>query len=294
MSARSVKVALIQMAMAADKASNLKKAADRVRDAAAHGAKLVCLPELFATPYFCQSEDATNFELAEPLAGPTVEALTVAARESKVAVVVPLFERRAAGVYHNSLVMLGSDGAVLGSYRKMHIPDDPLFYEKYYFSPGDTGFRSFETGSLSVGTLICWDQWYPEAARLTALTGAEILVYPTAIGWHPSEKTEYGAAQVSAWQTMQRSHAIANGVFVAAVNRVGHEGPSDGGIEFWGHSFIADPFGIVLAQAGEGEETLYADCDLSRIEWVRQNWPFFRDRRIDAYAGISSRFIDRG
>jgi N-carbamoylputrescine amidase len=294
MSARSVKVALIQMAMAADKASNLKKAADRVRDAAAHGAKLVCLPELFATPYFCQSEDATNFELAEPLAGPTVEALTVAARESKVAVVVPLFERRAAGVYHNSLVMLGSDGAVLGSYRKMHIPDDPLFYEKYYFSPGDTGFRSFETGSLSVGTLICWDQWYPEAARLTALTGAEILVYPTAIGWHPSEKAEYGAAQVSAWQTMQRSHAIANGVFVAAVNRVGHEGPSDGGIEFWGHSFIADPFGIVLAQAGEGEETLYADCDLSRIEWVRQNWPFFRDRRIDAYAGISSRFIDRG
>jgi N-carbamoylputrescine amidase len=294
MSARSVKVALIQMAMAADKASNLKKAADRVRDAAAHGAKLVCLPELFATPYFCQSEDATNFELAEPLAGPTVEALTVAARESKVAVVVPLFERRAAGVYHNSLVMLGSDGAVLGSYRKMHIPDDPLFYEKYYFSPGDTGFRSFETGSLSVGTLICWDQWYPEAARLTALTGAEILVYPTAIGWHPSEKAEYGAAQVSAWQTMQRSHAIANGVFVAAVNRVGHEGPSDGGIEFWGHSFIADPFGIVLAQAGEGEETLYAECDLSRIEWVRQNWPFFRDRRIDAYAGISSRFIDRG
>jgi N-carbamoylputrescine amidase len=190
--------------------------------------------------------------------------------------------------------MLGSDGAVLGSYRKMHIPDDPLFYEKYYFSPGDTGFRSFETGALSVGTLICWDQWYPEAARLTALTGAEVLVYPTAIGWHPSEKAEYGAAQVSAWQTMQRSHAIANGVFVAAVNRVGHEGPSDGGIEFWGHSFIADPFGIVLAQAGEGEETLYADCDLSRIEWVRQNWPFFRDRRIDAYAGISSRFIDRG
>jgi N-carbamoylputrescine amidase len=294
MSARSVKIALIQMAMAADKASNLKKAADRVRDAAANGAKLVCLPELFATPYFCQSEDAANFELAEPLAGPTVEALSVVARESKVAVVVPLFERRAAGVYHNSLVMIGSDGAVLGSYRKMHIPDDPLFYEKYYFSPGDTGFRSFETGSLSVGTLICWDQWYPEAARLTALMGAEVLVYPTAIGWHPSEKAEYGAAQVSAWQTMQRSHAIANGVFVAAVNRVGHEGPSDGGIEFWGHSFIADPFGIVLAQAGEGEETLYADCDLSRIEWVRQNWPFFRDRRIDAYAGISSRFIDRG
>jgi N-carbamoylputrescine amidase len=293
MSARSVKIALIQMAMAADKASNLKKAADRVRDAAAHGAELVCLPELFATPYFCQSEDAANFDLAEPLAGPTAEAMSVAARESKVAIVVPLFERRAAGVYHNSLVMIGSNGAVLGSYRKMHIPDDPLFYEKYYFTPGDTGFRSFEAGPLSVGTLICWDQWYPEAARLTALAGAEVLVYPTAIGWHPSEKAEYGAAQVSAWQTMQRSHAIANGVFVAAVNRVGHEGPSDGGIEFWGHSFIADPFGIVLCQAGEGEETIYADCDLSRIEWVRRNWPFFRDRRIDAYAGITSRFIDR-
>ena len=293
MSARSVKVALIQMSMAADKASNLKKAADRVRDAAAHGAELVCLPELFATPYFCQSEDAANFDLAEPLAGPTVEALAVVARESKVAVVVPLFERRAAGIYHNSLVVLGASGAVLGSYRKMHIPDDPLFYEKYYFTPGDTGFRSFETGPLSVGTLICWDQWYPEAARLTALAGAEILVYPTAIGWHPAEKAEYGAAQLSAWQTMQRAHAISNGVFVAAVNRVGHEGPSDGGIEFWGHSFIADPFGIVLAEAGAGEEILYADCDLSRIEWVRRNWPFFRDRRIDAYAGITSRFIDR-
>jgi N-carbamoylputrescine amidase len=293
MTARSVKIALIQMAMAADKASNLTKASERIREAAAGGAELVCLPELFATPYFCQSEDAANFDLAESLSGPTTEALGVVARENKVSVVVPLFERRAAGIYHNSLVMIGSSGAVLGSYRKMHIPDDPLFYEKYYFTPGDTGFRSFETGPLNVGTLICWDQWYPEAARLTALAGAEVLVYPTAIGWHPAEKQEYGAAQLSAWQTMQRAHAIANGVFVAAVNRVGHEGASDGGIQFWGHSFIADPFGVVLAEAGEGEEILFADCDLSRIEWVRRNWPFFRDRRIDAYAGITSRFIDR-
>jgi N-carbamoylputrescine amidase len=294
MSARHVKIALVQMSMADDKASNLKKAAERVREAAARGAELVCLPELFATPYFCQSEDASNFDLAEPLAGPTTEAIARAAREAKVPVVVPLFERRAPGVYHNSVVMIGSRGEALGTYRKMHIPDDPLFYEKYYFTPGDIGFRSFEAGPLAVGTLICWDQWYPEAARLTALAGAEVLVYPTAIGWHPSEKAEYGAAQLSAWQTMQRAHAIANGVFVAAVNRVGHEGPRDGGLEFWGHSFIADPFGIVLAEAGEGEEILLADCDLSRIEWVRRNWPFLRDRRIDAYAGITSRFLDRG
>ena len=293
MSARSVKVALIQMSMAADKASNLRKAADRIREAAEGGAELVCLPELFATPYFCQSEDAAHFDLAEPLAGPTAEAMATAARDNRVALVVPLFERRAAGVYHNSLLMIGANGAVLGSYRKMHIPDDPLFYEKYYFTPGDLGFRTFETGTLSVGTLICWDQWYPEAARLTALAGAQVLVYPTAIGWHPSEKEQYGAAQVSAWQTMQRAHAISNGLFVAAVNRVGHEGASDGGIEFWGRSFIADPFGVVLAEAGGGEEILFADCDLSRIEWVRRNWPFFRDRRIDAYAGITSRFLDR-
>jgi N-carbamoylputrescine amidase len=293
MSTRQAKIALVQMSMANDKASNLKKAAERVREAAARGAQLVCLPELFATPYFCQSEDASNFDLAEPLAGPTTEAISRAAREARVPVVVPLFERRAPGVYHNSVVLIGSGGEPLGTYRKMHIPDDPLFYEKYYFTPGDIGFKSFETGPLAVGTLICWDQWYPEAARLTALAGAEVLVYPTAIGWHPSEKAEYGASQLSAWQTMQRAHAIANGVFVAAVNRVGHEGPGEGGIEFWGHSFIADPFGIVLAEAGEGEEILFADCDLSRIEWVRRNWPFLRDRRIDAYAGITSRFLDR-
>jgi N-carbamoylputrescine amidase len=293
MSARSVQIALVQMSMSADKAANLEKARDRIREAASRGAELVCLPELFATPYFCQSEDASNFDLAEPMNGPTTEAMAQAAREAKVAVVVPFFERRAPGVYHNSLVVVGPSGAVVGSYRKMHIPDDPLFYEKYYFTPGDLGFRSIESGPISVGPLICWDQWYPEAARLTAMSGAETLVYPTAIGWHPSEKAEYGAAQVSAWQTMQRAHAISNGLFVVAVNRVGHEGPKDGGIEFWGHSFVADPFGVVLAEAGEGEETLVVNCDLSRIEWVRRNWPFFRDRRIDAYAGITSRFLDR-
>jgi N-carbamoylputrescine amidase len=293
MSARSVKIALVQMSMSADKAANLAKAAERVREAASRGAELVCLPELFATPYFCQSEDASNFDLAEPMNGPTTEAMAKAAREAKVAVVVPFFERRAAGIYHNSLVVVGPSGAVAGSYRKMHIPDDPLFYEKYYFTPGDLGFRTIESGPIAVGPLICWDQWYPEAARLTAMSGAETLVYPTAIGWHPSEKAEYGAAQVSAWQTMQRAHAISNGLFVVAVNRVGHEGEKGGGIEFWGHSFVADPFGVVLAEAGEGEETLVVTCDLSRIEWVRRNWPFFRDRRIDAYAGITSRFLDR-
>jgi N-carbamoylputrescine amidase len=215
-----------------------------------------------------------------------------AARAAQVTVVVPLFERRARGLYHNSLVVLGPDGEQLGVYRKMHIPDDPLFYEKYYFTPGDMGFRAFETPKAKVGTLICWDQWYPEAARLTALRGAEILVYPTAIGWHPQEKAEFGAAQLSAWQTIQRSHAIANGVFVVAVNRVGHEGPADGGLDFWGHSFVADPFGVVLAEASEAEQTLVVECDLSRMESVRRNWPFLRDRRIDAYGDITKRFID--
>ncbi|MGC4094452.1 MAG: carbon-nitrogen hydrolase [Polyangiaceae bacterium] len=291
---RTVKVGLVQMSTTANKADNLKKASDRVLDAARRGAQLVCLQELFASPYFCQREDAELFDLAEPIPGPTTEAMSKTAREAGVTIVVPLFERRAPGLYHNSLVVLGPDGSSLGVYRKMHIPDDPLFYEKYYFAPGDLGFRVFETAQAKLGTLICWDQWYPEAARLTALAGAEMLVYPTAIGWHPSEKAETGAAQVSAWQTMQRSHAIANGVFVIAVNRVGHEGASDAGIEFWGHSFVADPFGVVLAEAGEGEETLVVECDLSRMETVRRNWPFLRDRRIDAYGAITQRFIDRG
>jgi N-carbamoylputrescine amidase len=251
------------------------------------------LQELFASPYFCQVEDSALFDLAEPIPGPTSQAVSDCAKELGVSIVVPLFEKRAPGVYHNSLIVAGPDGASLGLYRKMHIPDDPLFYEKYYFTPGDLGFKTIQTPEAKVGPLICWDQWYPEAARLTALRGAEILVYPTAIGWHPSEKAEFGAAQLSAWQTIQRSHAIANGVFVVAVNRVGHEGPKDGGLQFWGHSFVADPFGVVLAEAGEGEETLVVELDLSRQEWVRRNWPFYRDRRIDAYGDLTSRFIDR-
>jgi N-carbamoylputrescine amidase len=289
----SVRVGLVQMSTTPDKAENVKKAVARVRDLAEAGADLVCLPELFASQYFCQTESSSEFALAEPIPGPVTEAIAEVARSSKVSVVTPVFERRAAGVYHNSLVVIGPDGESRGVYRKMHIPDDPLFYEKYYFTPGDLGFSSVETPKTKVGTLICWDQWYPEAARLTALRGAEVLVYPTAIGWHPGERAEWGAAQLSAWQTIQRSHAIANGVFVVAVNRVGHEGARDGGIQFWGHSFVCDPLGVVLAEAGEEEQTLIVDCDLSRIEMIRQNWPFLRDRRIDAYGGITSRFLDQ-
>jgi N-carbamoylputrescine amidase len=281
------------MSMTADKAQNVAKASERIAELARSGAELVCLPELFASPYFCQTEDAELFDLAEAIDGPTVQAIAEAARKAKVSVVTPVFERRAPGIYHNSLVVLGPAGEALGHYRKMHIPDDPLFYEKYYFTPGDLGFATVATPSVQVGPLICWDQWYPEAARLTALRGAEVLVYPTAIGWQPAEKAEYGAAQLSAWQTMQRSHAIANGVFVVAVNRVGHEGPSDGGIEFWGHSFVCDPFGLVLAEAGLEEQTLLVECDLTRMEFVRRNWPFLRDRRIDAYGDLNARFLDR-
>jgi len=290
---RSVKIGLVQTAVGPDKAQNLEKTAHRVEEAAGRGARIICLQELFASEYFCQREDAALFELAESVPGPTIEAMSAVARRAKVTLVTPFFERRAAGLYHNSLVVLGPGGETLAHYRKMHIPDDPLFYEKYYFAPGDLGFMSVPTPEANLGPLICWDQWYPEGARLTALQGAEVLCYPTAIGWHPSEKAQYGASQLSAWQTMQRSHAIANGVFVVAVNRVGHEGPKDGGLEFWGHSFVADPFGVVLAEAGEGEETLVVECDLGRIEEVRRNWPFFRDRRIDAYGGITERFLDR-
>jgi len=290
---RLVKVGLVQTTAGEDKAENIKRTAELVRQVAVKGAEIVCLQELLASTYFCQVEDAALFDLAEPVPGPTVEAMAAVAKAASVVLVTPVFERRLAGVYHNSLVVLGANGETLGHYRKMHIPDDPLFYEKYYFTPGDFGFMAVPTPKATLGPLICWDQWYPEAARLTALRGAEILFYPTAIGWHPSEKAETGAAQLSAWQTMQRAHAIANGVFVVAVNRVGHEGPKDGGLEFWGHSFVADPFGVVLAEAGEGEETLVVECDLRRQEEVRRNWPFLRDRRIDAYGGIQSRLIDR-
>jgi N-carbamoylputrescine amidase len=254
---------------------------------------MVCLPELFRTQYFCQREDADLFDLAEPIPGPTTERLAAVARECRTALVVSLFERRAAGLYHNTAVVLDADGSLRGRYRKMHIPDDPLYYEKFYFTPGDLGFLAFDTQVGRVGTLVCWDQWYPEGARLTALAGAEVLFYPTAIGWHPSEKAEHGAAQLEAWHTIQRAHAIANGVYVVAVNRVGHEGPADGGLEFWGASFVVDPFGVVVAEASRtAEEVLVVECDRRRLEEVRRNWPFLRDRRVDAYAGIERRLRD--
>ena len=292
----SFKLGLVQMSMSASPDDNLAKAVERVREAAAKGAEVVCLPEMYRTPYFCQNEDHANFGLAESVPGPSTEAIGKAAKQAGVAVVVPIFEKRAPGVYHNSAVILDADGSVAGLYRKMHIPDDPLFYEKFYFAPGDLGFQAFDVKPGRIGTLICWDQWYPEGARLTALRGAAVLFYPTAIGWHPSEKAEHGVSQRSAWQTIQRSHAIANGVYVAAVNRVGHEKlPAVGGdgLEFWGGSFVADPFGVVVAEASrDKEETLIVTCDRRHQETVRRHWPFLRDRRIDAYGSITRRFID--
>jgi N-carbamoylputrescine amidase len=286
-------VALIQMRCSLDPDENLDRACAMLRQAASQGARVACLPELFRTQYFCQVEDASRFDLAEPIPGTTTEALASVARQTKMVIVGSIFERRAAGIYHNTALIFDTDGTLRGKYRKMHIPDDPLYYEKYYFTPGDLGFRAFDTSVARIGSLVCWDQWYPEAARLTALQGAEILFYPTAIGWHPSEKAEFGPAQSSAWETIQRSHAIANGVFVAAVNRVGHEGPPSGGLEFWGRSFLTDPFGRVLAAASEDkEEILIATCDLRLQEETRRNWPFLRDRRIDAYGPITQRFID--
>jgi N-carbamoylputrescine amidase len=286
---REVRVGLIQAAASEDPSANLARTLDRIEEAAKKGAQVVCLQELFRTRYFCQSEDASFFDLAEAVPGPTTEAIGRVARERSVAVIASLFERRAAGVYHNTAVLIGEDGAVQGIYRKMHIPDDPLYYEKYYFTPGDTGFRSFAIKPARVGALVCWDQWYPEAARLTALQGAEVLFYPTAIGWHPREKAEWGAAQHDAWETIQRSHAIANGVFVVVVNRVGVEG----GLEFWGGSFVADPFGRILFKASATKEEVHVvACDLERIEETRRNWPFLRDRRIDAYGAITARFLE--
>jgi N-carbamoylputrescine amidase len=292
------KIALIQMRCSAEPADNLARALARIRAAARDGAQLVCLPELFRSQYFCQTEDHANFDLAEPIPGPSTAALTEVAREAGVVIIGSLFERRAAGVYHNTAVIIDADGRLCGSYRKMHIPDDPFYYEKFYFTPGDLGFRAFDTAVGRIGTLVCWDQWYPEGARLTALAGADVLFYPTAIGWHPDEKAEFGAAQASAWQTAQRAHAIANGVYVAAVNRVGLEKPPAGtageGIEFWGGSFVADPFGVVLAEASRTEEeTLIVTCDRKHQETVRRHWPFLRDRRIDAYGGVTRRLIDR-
>ncbi len=291
---RIVNVGLVQMRCAAKLDVNLAAAVKHVRAAAKRGADVVCLPELFRSRYFCQAEDHANFGLAEPIPGPSTQTLGKLARELGIVIVASLFERRAAGVYHNTVVVLDAKGATSGMYRKMHIPDDPLFYEKFYFTPGDLGFRAFDVGALRIGTLICWDQWYPEAARLTALAGAEILFYPTAIGWHPSEKTQFGETQHAAWETVQRSHAIANGVFVAVPNRVGHEPhPGGDGIEFWGQSFVADPAGQVLARAStDREEILVVPCDLGAIETARTHWPFLRDRRIDAYGGITRRYAD--
>jgi N-carbamoylputrescine amidase len=287
-------IGIIQDHADADAGSNLRRAEQLVRDAARRGAQIICLKELFNAPYFCKAQHAERFDIAEPIPGPTTEAMQAIARELSVVLVVPLFERQAPGVYRNSAAIIDADGSLLGVYRKMHIPDDPLFFEKYYFTPGegDPGFRVWKTRYATIGVLICWDQWYPEAARITSLLGAQVLFYPTAIGWHPAEKDEWGAAQADAWRTAQRAHAIANGVYVASPNRVGHEDEAGTqGITFFGRSFIADPFGRLVADAGEGEETLIARCDPALIEEVRRNWPFLRDRRIDAYGRILARYL---
>ncbi len=298
--AEKFRIALVQMAATPDPAQNLEHAMERVREAARSGAQVVCLPELFQTQYFCQREDPALFDLAEPIPGPTTNRLSALAKEAGIVLIASLFEKRTAGIYHNTAVIFDADGSILGLYRKMHIPDDPLYYEKYYFTPGDLGFRAFNTSVGRLGTLVCWDQWYPEGARLTALQGAAVLFYPTAIGWHPAEKQEFGVAQHDAWRTIQRAHAIANGVYVAVVNRVGFEtgdvlgksAPGQG-LEFWGGSFLCDPFGKVIAEASHGEEEiLIGEVDLRLMEEVRRHWPFLRDRRIDAYAPITNRLLD--
>ncbi|HSE67116.1 MAG TPA: carbon-nitrogen hydrolase [Gemmatimonadales bacterium] len=287
-----VKLGLVQMAMSDDKADNMRRAVAGIRQAAGKGAKVICLPELFLSRYFCQVEDHRFFQLAEPIPGPSTNELGSLAKELGVVIIASLFEKRAEGLYHNTTAILDADGKYLGKYRKMHIPDDPNYYEKFYFTPGDLGFRSWDTQHAKAGVLICWDQWYPEAARLTALTGAQILFYPTAIGWLIPEKTEYGAAQQASWETIQRSHAIANGVYVVAVNRVGVEPGPNQGIEFWGGSFVAAPNGEIIAKAGTGEETIVVEVDTSRVDVARTHWPFLRDRRVDAYEGIARRYLD--
>jgi len=282
------------MSSGSDPDTNLRKAVHRIRQAAEHGARIICLPELFQSLYFCQTEEHINFGLAESVPGPTTKFLGDLARELEVVLIVPLFERRAPGIYHNTAAVIDSDGSYLGKYRKMHIPDDPLYHEKFYFVPGDLGFRAFDTHHGRIGVLICWDQWYPEAARLTALSGAQIIFCPTAIGWHPSERAEHGDSQLAAWQIIQRSHAIANGLFVAAVNRVGHEGEiRPGGIDFWGSSFVCDPIGaVIMTGSHEREELLVAECDFQQVDVIRTHWPFLRDRRLEAYNGLSRRFLD--
>ena len=310
MTSRPFTVGIIQDSASSDATATVDASIRRIREAAALGAQIICLKELFNAPYFCKSQKCERFDIAEPIPGPTTDVMQKLAKELDVVLIVPLFERQAAGVYRNSAAIIDADGSLLGVYRKMHIPDDPMFNEKYYFAPGDaahddridaigqvakqaSGFRVWRTKYANIGVLICWDQWYPEAARITSLLGADILFYPTAIGWHPAEKDEFGVAQVDAWRTIQRSHAIANGVFVASPNRVGHEDDEPGtrGLEFFGHSFIADPFGRILEEAGTEDAILIAECDPKLIEETRRNWPFLRDRRIDAYAPILSRYL---
>jgi N-carbamoylputrescine amidase len=288
-------VGLIQISLEKDVNHNLDKAVTWVNKASKEGAQVICLPELFRSQYFCQKENLDYFDLAETVPGPSTKTLGKIAKENKIILIAPIFEKRAPGIYHNSAVVLNIDGEIAGLYRKMHIPDDPSYYEKYYFTPGDLGYKTFSTEYGKIGTLICWDQWYPEAARLTALKGADIIFYPTAIGWHTHEKKEHGKPQSDSWMTVQRGHAIANGVYVAVVNRIGIEKENDNsaGIEFWGSSFICDPQGIIITQASQNkEELLLAEIDPSRIEYIRRNWPFLRDRRIDSYNGISERFLE--
>jgi N-carbamoylputrescine amidase len=296
-----VRVALTQMACAADPDINLKNQLRLVEQAAKSGAQIVCTQEMFRSQYFCQVEDHRFFKLAETIPGPSTDALGKLAKKHEIVVIASLFEKRAAGIYHNTAAIIDADGSILGIYRKMHIPDDPLYYEKFYFTPGDTGFRAWQTRYAKIGVLICWDQWFPEGARLTALQGAQILFYPTAIGWHPSEKVEYGAAQHESWELIQRSHAVANGCYVCAPNRIGLEkivGPNgkpvdEEGIEFWGQSFVASPNGQIASKAPVGKESiLIADCDLEKVEFSRTHWPFLRDRRIDAYSDLTKRFIE--
>jgi N-carbamoylputrescine amidase len=288
-------IGLLQMKCTANAEENLTHAIAHIREAAKRGAQIISTHELFRGEYFCRTENTALFDLAEAVPGGTTERLGQLAKELNVALVASLFERRAAGIYHNTVAVLDADGSFLGKYRKMHIPDDPLYYEKFYFTPGDLGFRNFDTRFARIGVQICWDQWYPEGSRITALGGAQVIFYPTSIGWHPAEKAEFGAAQLEAWRTMHRAHAIANGVYVAPVNRVGYEGnpqKGDPGLEFWGHSFVADPFGTVLSEAGDGkEEVLVVECDPAKSEDTRRNWPFLRDRRIDAYQPIQQRWI---
>jgi N-carbamoylputrescine amidase len=290
-------IGLLQMRSKKDATENLERASDKIREAAKRGAQIVCMHELFRGEYFCRKEHAALFDLAEAVPGPATEALAKVAKKNKVAIVASLFERRAAGIYHNTCAVIDADGTFLGKYRKMHIPDDPLYYEKFYFTPGDLGFPNFDTRYGRIGVQICWDQWYPEGSRAVALQGAQVIFYPTSIGWHPAEKKEFGAAQLDAWRTIQRSHDIANGVYVAVVNRVGFEGnpkAGDTGLEFWGNSFVADPFGEVVAEASnDKEEILVVECDPAKSEDTRRNWPFLRDRRIDAYQPILSRWLGK-